>query len=108
MEHNNWATTCAFQQYNIQATSKGSDHPAHMRRMFWAFVGRTYHIVWNLMSRLNHLKRLQLLWTTYPANWRAILKNNIRVYYITSRFCMLQSLEFLYGDAMKHQVRDFD
>ena len=37
---------------NIQATSKGSDQTAHMRRLVWAFAGRTYHIVGNLMSWL--------------------------------------------------------
>ena len=33
-------------------TSKGSDQTARMRRLVWAFAGRTYHIVGNLMSRL--------------------------------------------------------
>ena len=36
----------------IQATSKGSDQTARMRRLLWGFAGRTYHIVGNLMSRL--------------------------------------------------------
>ena len=34
---------------NIQATNKGSDQTARMR-----FAGRTYHIVGNIMSRLNY------------------------------------------------------
>ena len=40
-----------------QATSKGSDQTPRMRRLVWAFDGRTYHIVGNLMSRLNALGR---------------------------------------------------
>ena len=35
-----------------QVTSKGSDQTARMRRLVWAFTGRTYHIVGNLVSRL--------------------------------------------------------
>ena len=37
----------------MQATSKGSDQTARTRRLIWGFAGRTYHIVGNLMSRLN-------------------------------------------------------
>ena len=37
---------------NIQATSIGSDQSAHMRRLIWAFAGRTYHVVGNIMLRL--------------------------------------------------------
>ena len=37
---------------NIQATSKGSDQNARMRRLIWAFAGSTYHIVGNLMATL--------------------------------------------------------
>ena len=33
----------------MQATSKGSDQTARMRRLVWAFASRTHHIVWNLM-----------------------------------------------------------
>ena len=36
--------------YNIRAASKGSDQTAHMRRLVWAFTGRTYRIFGNLMS----------------------------------------------------------
>ena len=36
---------------HIQATSKGSDQTARMRRLFWAFAGRTYHIVGDHMPR---------------------------------------------------------
>ena len=36
----------------MQATSKGSDQTARMRRLICGFSGRTYHIVGNLMSRL--------------------------------------------------------
>ena len=37
----------------MQATSKDSDQTAHMRRLILGFAGRTYHIVGNLMLRLN-------------------------------------------------------
>ena len=37
---------------NIQATSKGSDQTARMRRLIWGFAGCTYHIVGNLMHWL--------------------------------------------------------
>ena len=30
----------------MQATSKGSDQTARVRRLIWGFAGRTYHIVW--------------------------------------------------------------
>ena len=36
----------------IQVTCKGFDQTARMRRLTEAFVGRTYHIVGNLMLRL--------------------------------------------------------
>ena len=41
-----------FDQWPIQATSKGSDLTARMRRLVLAFAGRTYHIVGNLRLRL--------------------------------------------------------
>ena len=69
----NWAATCDFQQCGILtcvdsyepvqptfmlrnskwcSTSKGSDQTVRMRRLVWAFAGRTYHIVGNFMPRL--------------------------------------------------------
>ena len=39
-------------EYSRQATSKGSDQTAPMRRLISDFAGRTYHIVGNLMSWL--------------------------------------------------------
>ena len=36
----------------MQATSKGSDQTARMRRLIWGFAGRAYHIVGNLMHWL--------------------------------------------------------
>ena len=45
----------------MQATSKGSDQTARMRRLVLAFVGRTYHIVGNLMSGVI----LHLLWVPF-------------------------------------------
>ena len=42
----------AEKSLNIQATSKGSDQSARICRLVWAFAGRTYHIIGNLMSRL--------------------------------------------------------
>ena len=37
---------------NIQATSKGSDQTACMRRLVLAYSGHTYHIVGNFMLQL--------------------------------------------------------
>ena len=37
---------------NIQATSKGADQTARMRRLVWALAGRTYRIVGNIMFLL--------------------------------------------------------
>ena len=42
-----------FKLRNSKWQSKGSDQTARMRRLVRAFAGRTYHIVGNLMSRLN-------------------------------------------------------
>ena len=38
--------------------SKGSDQTARMSRLIWGFVGRTYHIVGNTMSRLYFVCRM--------------------------------------------------
>ena len=50
----------------MQVTSKGSDQTAHMRRLISGFAGCTYHIVGNLMLRLNYVKgpfmRFWYLW----------------------------------------------
>ena len=46
----------------IQATSKGSDQTARIRRLIWGFAGRTYHIAGNLMPWLNYKKKLTLSW----------------------------------------------
>ena len=43
----------AYQSYNIQANSKGSDQTVRMRRLVLAIAGRTYHMVGNPMLRLN-------------------------------------------------------
>ena len=40
----------------MQATSKGSDQTARMHKLILGFAGRTYHIVGNLMSRLNYIE----------------------------------------------------
>ena len=37
---------------NIQTTSKDYNQTARMCRLVWAFAGRSYHLVGNLMSRL--------------------------------------------------------
>ena len=47
---------------NIQATSKGSDQTARMHRLVWAFAGRIYHIVGNLMPRLKYFQPQIILW----------------------------------------------
>ena len=39
----------------MQATSKGSDQTARMRRLIWGFAGSTYQIVGNPMLRLNYI-----------------------------------------------------
>ena len=48
LRNSKWCST-----QNIQATSKGPDQNARLRRLIWGFAGRTYHIVGNLMSWLN-------------------------------------------------------
>ena len=65
--YNDWAAAWDFQQFDI-LTSVDSDEPLQppfklknskwclvrmrMRRLIWGFVGRTYHIVGNLMHWL--------------------------------------------------------
>ena len=44
----------AQQSYNVQATCKGSDQTARMRKLIQSFAGRTHYIVGNLV-----------LWFTY-------------------------------------------
>ena len=50
LETPNYVQTVASQSNKIWATSNGSDQTARMRRLVWAFAGRTYHIVGNLMQ----------------------------------------------------------
>ena len=61
----------SLQSKNIQATSKSSDLTAHMRRLVWAFACRTYHIVGNLLSRLNYVVGPQTIFgcSTEPSHW---------------------------------------
>ena len=54
LETPNDVWSVAIQPKNIQARSKGSDQTARMRRLIGGFAGRTYHVVGNLMSRLNY------------------------------------------------------
>ena len=69
LETPNDVQSVAEHSYNMQATSKGSDKTAHMRRLIRGFAGRIYHIVGNLMSRLKSyffsgcsiLERIQML-----------------------------------------------
>ena len=42
---------------NMQAISKGFDQTSRVHRLICAFIGRTYHIVGNLMQRLNYNSR---------------------------------------------------
>ena len=67
----------------MQATSKGSDQTTRKRRLIWGFAGRTYHIVGNLMSRLNFLCR-------YFIQFYSILK-----YYVKSEW-FLENCMFRY------------
>ena len=55
----------ANQLLNIQATSKGYNQTARMRRLIWAFAGRTYHIVGKLMSQLRLFIILQIYCLSY-------------------------------------------
>ena len=63
LEFPNAIRSLALQSKDIQATSKGSDQNTCMHRLVWAFAGRTYHMVGNLMPPLKghltpkHLKR---------------------------------------------------
>ena len=41
-----------WQSWNIQAASKCSGQSSRMRRLVWAFAGRTYHIARKLVSWL--------------------------------------------------------
>ena len=53
LRNSKWSLVSSLTVINIQTTSKGSDQSARMRRLVWAFAGRTYTIVvGNLMSRL--------------------------------------------------------
>ena len=52
LETPNDVRSVALHSQNKQATSKGCDQAARLRRQIWAFAGCTYHIVGNLMSRL--------------------------------------------------------
>ena len=45
----------SLKSYNTQATSKGSDQTARMRRLIWGFDGLTYHIDGNLMPWLIYI-----------------------------------------------------
>ena len=53
LETTNDVLSVAWYSLNIQATSKGSDQTARMRRLIWGFAGRTYDIVGNLTQWLN-------------------------------------------------------
>ena len=52
LRNSKWCSVSSLTVMEIQATSKGSDQTARMRRLIWGFTGRTYHIVRNLMPRL--------------------------------------------------------
>ena len=56
LETSNDIRSVARQSWSIQATSKGSDQTARMRTLVWAFAGRTYLIVGNLMFRLKYVR----------------------------------------------------
>ena len=49
LRNSKWYSVSSLTLKNIQATSKGSDQTARMRRLIWGFAGRTYHIVENVM-----------------------------------------------------------
>ena len=61
------------QQLNIhrifKVTSKGSDQSAHMRRLVWAFAGRKYHIVGNIMPQLKYSGQVLNTFENIMENW---------------------------------------
>ena len=61
LETPNDVESVALHSKNIQATCKGSDQTARMRRLIWGFAGRTNHIAGNPMPMLNNLD-LVLVW----------------------------------------------
>ena len=54
LETSNDVQSAALHSKDIQVTSKGSDQTKRMRRLVWAYAGRTYRIVGNLMPRLKY------------------------------------------------------
>ena len=56
LETSNDIWSVARQSWSIQVTSKGTDQTARMYRLVWAFAGRTFLIVGNLMSRLKYVR----------------------------------------------------
>ena len=52
LRNSKWRSFSSLTVIEYKATSKGSHQTARMRRLVWAFAGRTYHIVGNLMSPL--------------------------------------------------------
>ena len=74
-----------------------------MRRLVWAFAGRTYHIVWTLMSRLKW--KFQFKITTWPIGswqWYAIRTNypgNWTSWWLSSRNFKRCSPSLLHADS---------
>ena len=75
LETPNDVRSVALESWDIQATSKGSDKTVCLRRLIWAFVGRTYHIVGNLMLWLTLISLLNKLkygfYRVYPTKMAA-------------------------------------
>ena len=68
----------------MQVTSKGSDQTAHMRRLVWAFAGRTYHIVENLMPWLKcSLWFIALMKTVHTLHESRLVDNWITMQTVT-------------------------
>ena len=53
LRNSKWYSIGSLTLIDTQASSKGSDQTARMRRLIWGFAGRTYHNVGNPMHWLN-------------------------------------------------------
>ena len=79
LRHSKCCSVSSLTVMNIQATSKGSDQTEHVRRLAWAFAGRTYHIVGNIVSRLSfinkqsRLHRVSVLATIFLIVWIIVM-----------------------------------
>ena len=89
-------------QWLIKATSYGSDKSARMRRLVWDFVGRTYYIVGNLMSRLMYvLKDGHSVYVWTLSLMRSRDKPKAIVFFRDNQFFYLKRIILLFAEAEK-------